>query len=95
MSIYLTAIIKAKPECREEVMAVLQKMVTATRKEEACIQYDLHQGAEDGNLFVFYEIWRDQRGLDCHNSQPYILAFGELANDSLQEAPQIYVTNKL
>lgn len=95
MSICLTAVIKSKPECREEVMAVLQKMVTATRKEEACIQYDLHQGVEDGNLFVFYEIWRDQRGLDRHNSQPYMLAFGELANDSLQEAPQMYVTNKL
>lgn len=95
MSIYLTAVIKAKPEYRKEVAAVLQNMVKETRKEEACIQYDLHQGIEDDNLFIFYEIWKDQQGLDNHNSQPYILEFGQLAQNKLQEQPQIYLAKKI
>ncbi|MFB6457825.1 putative quinol monooxygenase [Chitinophaga sp. Hz27] len=53
MKIYLTAIIKSKPEFREEVLAQLKVMVEATRKEEACLQYDLHQGIQDENLFTF------------------------------------------
>lgn len=40
--IYLTAIINAKPEYREDVLSALQNMVTETRKEDANIQYDLH-----------------------------------------------------
>ena len=95
MRIYLTAIIKAKPEYRNEVVAILQNMVTETKKEDACIQYDLHQGTEDENLFVFYEIWKNKEGLDAHNQQPYILEFGHLAQERLQEAPQIYLTTKI
>ncbi|NML39684.1 antibiotic biosynthesis monooxygenase [Chitinophaga sp. G-6-1-13] len=95
MSIYLIATIKAKPEHRDEVAVVLQRMVTETRKEEAAIQYDLHQGTADDNLFVFYEIWKDQEGLDAHNQQPYILEFGRLAEGKLQEAPTIHLTTKI
>ncbi|MBD1427918.1 putative quinol monooxygenase [Sphingobacterium arenae] len=93
--IYITAIIKAKVEYREEVSKALQHMVTKTREEKACIQYDLHQGQDDENTFIFYEIWKDQEGLDKHNKQPYILAFGELAQEKLQENPQIYLTDKI
>lgn len=60
MPIYLTAIIKSKPEHTTAVAQVLKNMVIETRKETACIQYDLHQGSEDKDLFVFYEIWEDQ-----------------------------------
>ncbi|MBC9909760.1 putative quinol monooxygenase [Chitinophaga varians] len=95
MSIYLIATIKARPEHRDEVAAVLQNMVKETRKEDANVQYDLHQGTADENLFVFYEIWKDQQGLDAHNQQPYILEFGRLAQGKLQEAPQIHLTRKI
>ncbi|WP_293925112.1 putative quinol monooxygenase [Sphingobacterium sp. UBA6320] len=42
MKIYLTAIIKAKGECKDEVLSVLQYMVEETRQEEACELYSLH-----------------------------------------------------
>ncbi|WP_415877611.1 putative quinol monooxygenase [Chryseobacterium aquaticum] len=53
MKIYLTAIIKAKEEYRNEVLKVLQNMVAETQKEEANELYTLHQGIEDKNHFVF------------------------------------------
>lgn len=43
MKIYLTAIIKSKPEHTAEVLQILGNMVTQTRKETACIKYDLHR----------------------------------------------------
>lgn len=95
MKIYLTAVIKAKEEHQAEVLNVLQNMVKETRKEEACELYSLHQGIEDKNEFVFYEIWKDIVGLEQHNQQPYIQAFGTLIDEKLQEAPQIYKTNIL
>lgn len=91
MKIYLTAIIKVKEEHREEVAAVLQNMVLQTRKEAASELYSLHQGIEDKNVFTFYEIWKSKEGLDAHNQQPYIKAFGELG-EKLQEPPVVLLT---
>lgn len=93
MKIYLTAIINAKEEHRTEVLKVLQNMVKETQKEEANELYTLHQGIEDKNHFVFYEIWNSEEGLAKHNQQPYIQAFGKLIDEKLQEKPQIYITN--
>ena len=62
MKIYLTAIIKAKEEYRNEVLKVLQNMVAETQKEEANELYTLHQGIENKNHFVFYEIWKSKEG---------------------------------
>ena len=93
--IYITAIIKTKAQYRSEVTNVLQQMVRETRKESDCIQYDLHQDQHNKDLFIFYEIWKDQAGLDKHNQQPYILDFGQLVHEKLQETPQIYLTNKI
>lgn len=93
MKIYLTAIIKAKEEYQTEVLKVLQSMVTETRKEEANELYTLHQGTEDKNHFIFYEIWKSEEGLKNHNEQPYIKAFGNLVEEKLQEKPQIYVSD--
>ena len=92
MKIYLTAVIKAKEEYRAEVLEVLQNMVKETVKEEANELYTLHQGIDDKNQFVFYEIWKSEEGLAKHDEQPYIKAFGELVNEKLQEQPQIYLT---
>ena len=93
MKIYVTAIIKAKEKYRNEVLKTLQNMVVETRNEKACELYDLHQGSDDKNLFVFYEIWENQEGINQHNLQPYIAAFGELINEKLQEQPIVVTTN--
>lgn len=95
MPIYLTAIIQSKSEHTIAVAQVLENMVIETRKETACIQYDLHQGIEDKDLFVCYEIWENQQGLDLHNAQPYIKAFGQLIDEKLQEKPVVYKMYKI
>lgn len=93
MKIYLTAVIKSKEEHQAEVLDVLQNMVKETRKEDACELYSLHQGIQDKNQFIFYEIWKSEEGLAQHNQQPYIQAFGAIAEEKLQEKPHIYTTH--
>ncbi|HEY0297668.1 MAG TPA: putative quinol monooxygenase [Arachidicoccus sp.] len=95
MKIYLTAIIKTKPEHRASVLSLLNNMVEQTRKEKACQLYNLHNGIEDENLFIFYEIWENQEGLEQHNQQPYLLEFGKIVEEKLQHAPAIYKTTLL
>lgn len=94
MPIYLTAVIKSKTAHRDEVRATLLSMVTESRKESACLQYDLYQDDNDPNVFVFHEIWASREGLDAHNEQPYIQAFGA-SLDKLETNPEIYLTRPL
>lgn len=95
MKVNLTAIVKSKPEHIEEVKTYLLNMVVNSKKEEACIQYDLHQNNEEPNIFVFHEIWKDEQSLEEHNNKTYIQDFVKAATTLLEENVIIYKTQKI
>jgi quinol monooxygenase YgiN len=82
---HLTVIahIRAKPGQESRVRQVLQGLVTATRAESGCINYDLHQSQTDPALFVFYENWTSEAHLDAHSKSPHIQSFRKLAGEIL------------
>ena len=63
---------KAQPGMEEGLRQAIQEAVGPTRAEEGCINYDLHQGAEDPSEFLLYENWRSKADLDAHLEQPHI-----------------------
>lgn len=79
----------------ELLKALLLDLVQNSRKETACIQYDLQQSIEEPNTFIFHEIWENQIGLDNHNQQSYIQSFFKNSELLLKEIPVLYKTNKL
>jgi quinol monooxygenase YgiN len=93
MSIYLTAIIKSKPGQAEPLKVLLLDLVAASKKEAACIQYDLHQSEDD--VFIFHEEWASKEGLELHNSQPHLVEFGERAKNIAAGRTIVYQTKKL
>lgn len=93
MSIYLTAIVKSKPESNTALKLVLLNMVNLSRTEAACIRYELYENVLE-STFIFQEEWADQEGLDMHNEQAYILDFVSKSNDLTTEI-LIYKTEKL
>jgi quinol monooxygenase YgiN len=93
MSIYLTVIVKSKPEKKEELRTLLLNMVYQSRKEGACIQYDLHE-VTDQDIFIFQEEWADQTGLDFHNEQEYLKDFVSKA-EQLTDEIMAYKTGKI
>lgn len=95
MAINLTVILKSKTESIEIFKSLLLDLVPNSKKETACLQYDLHQSDEEPTIFIFHEVWENQDGLDFHNQQSYLQTFFENAKLYLQEAPIIYKTNKL
>lgn len=87
--ISITAIFKSKPENIEQLQSMLNHLVTETRKEAACVRYDLHNAE---NVFIIWEEWQDQPGLDIHNNQPYLVDF-IAKSESLVSVPiQVYKT---
>lgn len=87
--ISITAIIKSKKETIEVVKEMVHSLVTNTRKEVACIRYDLHYSE---NVFIIWEEWTDQAGLDIHDSQPYLIDFIADTETLLASPIQVYKT---
>jgi quinol monooxygenase YgiN len=58
--------IKVKPECMELVKKEIGKILEPVRKEEGCLQYDLHQDNADPSLLFFYENWESEELLQKH-----------------------------
>lgn len=56
----IVATIKAKADKIDLVKAELEKLITITRAEEGCINYNLHQDNEDPAHFLFYENWESR-----------------------------------
>ncbi|MQR97485.1 putative quinol monooxygenase [Fictibacillus phosphorivorans] len=72
MTITINAILKANPGKEESLREELIKVVQASRNEEGCISYTLHESTENPETFVFYEKWRDEDALNRHiDSQHY------------------------
>jgi quinol monooxygenase YgiN len=95
MRINLTVIIKSKSEHREELKSILETLVINSKKEAACIQYDLHQNIEDLNVFILHEVWKNKEGLDLHNKESYSLKFNQTAEFLLQQKAIIYSTSRI
>lgn len=89
MSIYLTVIVKAKAENHQEIKTLLYSLPEESKKEEACMEYDVHQSIDDENTFIINEKWESLDGLSLHNEQPYSKDFFA-SFDKLQEKPIIY-----
>ena len=64
--------VKARPETRDELLALLAAQVAPTRNEPGCINYDFHVDAADPCCFVFYENWQSQTDLDAHLAMPHL-----------------------
>ena len=89
--ISITAIIKSKQENIEQVKTMIDHLVTETRKEAACARYDLHTTE---NVFIIWEEWKDQAGLDIHNNQSYLLDFVKQSEELLASPIQVYKTTQ-
>lgn len=85
----VVAYITAKAGHEEEVRSALLHLVAETRKEQGCINYDLHQSQEKPNEFAIYENWADAANLEAHARSAHIRAMSEIAGKILERPAKI------
>ena len=95
MEINLTVIIKSKSEYGEVLKLILLDLVKNSKKEDACLQYDLHHNIQDPDVFILHEVWKDKEGLDLHREQVYSLKFNQIAEFYLEEIMTVYTTSRI
>jgi quinol monooxygenase YgiN len=89
------AYIEIKPGTEEAFRAELDKVITATRAESACVNYDFHQSSKEPNHFVAYENWTSMEGLDQHAKSAHIQAFRQNCAEMFAKPVEITIWKKL
>ncbi|MGR5443619.1 putative quinol monooxygenase [Vibrio jasicida] len=88
--IHLVAELKAFPEHIEQVTQLLAELLTPSREEDGCCQYELYLDEKIEGLFMFQEIWASQEALDKHLQSPHIeKCFSTLEKSGWLEYTQI------
>lgn len=85
----------AKPGREDELQRHLLALIEPSRRDEGCVQYDLHQGVDDRRRFVFYENWTGRELLDTHLKTQHLAAFQKVAGDLLAEPAQITLYTRI
>jgi quinol monooxygenase YgiN len=68
------AFFKAKANLSEALGARLLELVSPTREEAGCLQYDIYRSKEDPDAWFVYEDWRFRADLEAHLQTPYVKA---------------------
>lgn len=72
MTLTIIATIAAKAGMEERMQEDLESLLTPTRAESGCINFDLLVDLNNPSIFVLYENWQDRAALDAHFQQPYV-----------------------
>lgn len=77
--IFVIATFKTPLKDRDELLAASRPCIEATRKEDGCLSYDLHQSVSDPDQVVFVERWRDREALELHFQSAHLAAWKRAA----------------
>jgi len=80
---------KAKKGKEEELRQAIMACVAPTRAEAGCINYDLHQLADDKGDLILYENWVSKKILEEHLEMPYLVKLKAQAGELCAEPIEI------
>lgn len=69
--IRIIAAFQIQPEKTQEAIDIAKELVSETRKERGCDQYDLVQSATEPSQIVILEGWATQEALDAHSASEH------------------------
>jgi quinol monooxygenase YgiN len=85
----VVAEMQAKPGKEDDLRRAVLSLIEPTRKEDGCVQYDLHVHTSNPGRFVFYENWTSQQHLDRHAASAHVQAFRTAISDLVGAPPCI------
>jgi quinol monooxygenase YgiN len=69
----LVVLLKSREGQEPLLEAELRALVGPTRKEDGCITYDLHRGADTPNSFLLHEVWESREAHRLHTQTPHFI----------------------
>jgi quinol monooxygenase YgiN len=72
-AVTLIVILRAKEGQHLLLEAELRALVAPTRKEEGCLQYDLHAATDQPGCYLLHEVWASREHHGVHTRTPHFL----------------------
>lgn len=80
--VHSLTLLRAQPERSTALGAHLLDLAPLARQDPGCLDYQVFQGSEDGDLWVIQSRWASVAAQDDHFNQPHTIAF-------LEELPKL------
>lgn len=64
--IIIAGTVRIDPAKREAAQDVIRAVITKSREEDGCIEYNYAVDVLDTSIVHVYEIWRDEKALQAH-----------------------------
>jgi quinol monooxygenase YgiN len=94
-TITVVATFQARPGKENELRSALIGLLSPTRKESGCINYDLHASPEESAKFLFHENWTSKAALDAHLQSAHIKALLPHMDELCVGMPEIKIWEKI
>lgn len=88
-TIFVVVRYRVKAGMEQKFRELFLPLTEASKSDEGCISYDLHQAIDDSTLFVLYEAWESRERLNDHATKPHVRNFRSKAKDVLAEPPEL------
>ena len=85
----LVVVFRAAPGRIDELRSALLELTVATRAEDGCVLYDLHEDVNDPDVLAFYEIWATPAAHAAHDETPHVKAFVARFPELLDGPPRV------
>src|SRR4029077_4335095 len=72
-AVTLVVLLKAREGQEPLLEAELRALVGPTRREQGCITYALHRGADSGNAYMLHEVWESREAHRLHTQTPHFI----------------------
>ena len=87
-AVTLVVILRSKEAQHLLLEAEIRALIAPTRKEEGCLQYDLHHSIDQPSLFLLHEVWATRAHHTAHTKTPHFLRW-DARKDSLLASREI------
>jgi quinol monooxygenase YgiN len=94
-TVTVVATFVAQPGQETELRNALVALVTPTRLERGCLNYDLHVRPDDPAQFLFHENWTDKASLDAHLQSAHVQAVLPRMGGLCAQPPQIVIWERI
>jgi len=95
MNIHVVALMKFKENHLFDAIELLKKLVSETRKEEGCLQYDLIEDKENKGHFFMVELWETEEHHHLHSVTEHLLTFRQNAALMMESQTEVYKGKKI
>ncbi|RQO35240.1 antibiotic biosynthesis monooxygenase [Chryseobacterium sp. KBW03] len=83
------AVLKSKPEKREELKNALQQLIDPTRNEAGCIYYILFEDKESPGTFYMWEAFKDDKAFEFHTQTEHFKSFADRMDELMSDPIQV------